>query len=135
MQDLAAGRVNYLCDIVTSAKPQIDGGTVKAIAVLNDTRSAALPNVPTAIEQGFDVKAYTWNAFFLPKGTPEAIVRKLNHAMVEAMKTPAIRDKLEAAGLKLVSEDRATPAYLDGFVRSEIAKWAVLIRASGISID
>ena len=135
MQDLAAGRVDYLCDIVTSAKPQIDGGTVKAIAVLNDTRSAALPNVPTAMEQGFDVKAYTWNAFFLPKGTPEAIVRKLNHAMVEAMKTPAIRDKLEAAGLKLVSEERATPAYLDGFVRSEIAKWAALIRASGISID
>jgi tripartite-type tricarboxylate transporter receptor subunit TctC len=135
MQDLAAGRVDYLCDIVTSAKPQIDGGTVKAIAVLNDTRSAALPNVPTAIEQGFDVKAYTWNAFFLPKGAPEAIVRKLNHAMVEAMKTPAIRDRLEAAGLKLVSEDRATPAYLDGFVRSEIAKWAALIRASGISID
>src|ERR1700742_1960485 len=65
MQDLAAGRVDYLCDIVTSAKPQIDGGTVKAIAVLNDTRSAALPNVPTAIEQGFDVVAYTWNAFFL----------------------------------------------------------------------
>ena len=55
--------------------------------------------------------------------------------MVEAMKTPAIRDRLEAAGLKLVSEDRATPAYLDGFVRSEIAKWAALIRASGISID
>jgi tripartite-type tricarboxylate transporter receptor subunit TctC len=135
MQDLAAGRVDYLCDIVTSAKPQIDGGTVKAVAVLNDTRSAALPNVPTAIEQGFDVKAYTWNAFFLPKGTPEAIVRKLNHAMVEAMKTPAIRDRLEAAGLKLVSEDRATPAYLDGFVPSEIAKWAALIRASGISID
>ena len=135
MQDVAAGRVDYLCDIVTSAKPQIDGGTVKAVAVLNDTRSAALPNVPTAIEQGFDVKAYTWNAFFLPKGTPEAIVRKLNHAMVEAMKTPAIRDRLEAAGLKLVSEDRATPAYLDGFVRSEIAKWAALIRASGISID
>jgi tripartite-type tricarboxylate transporter receptor subunit TctC len=135
MQDLAAGRVDYLCDIVTSAKPQIDGGTVKAVAVLNDTRSAALPDVPTAIEQGFNVKAYTWNAFFLPKGTPEAIVRKLNHAMVEAMKTPAIRDRLEAAGLKLVSEDRATPAYLDGFVRSEIAKWAALIRASGISID
>jgi tripartite-type tricarboxylate transporter receptor subunit TctC len=135
MQDLASGRVDYLCDIVTTAKPQIDGGTVKAIAVLNDTRSAALPDVPTAKEQGFDVKAYTWNAFFLPKGTPPAIVEKLNHAMVEAMKTPAIREKLEASGLKLVSEDRATPAYLDRFVQDEIGKWAVLIKASGISID
>jgi len=93
------------------------------------------PIVPTAIEQGFDVRAYTWNAFLLPKGTPEAIVQKLNHAMVEAMKTPAIREKLDGAGLKLVSEDRAAPAYLDRFIQSEIAKWAVLIKASGISID
>src|SRR6266849_3024334 len=66
---------HYLCDIVTTAKPQIDGGTVKAIAVLNDTRSSALPDVPTAIEQGLDVRAYTWNAFLLPKRTPEAIVQ------------------------------------------------------------
>lgn len=87
------------------------------------------------MEQGFDVKAYTWNGFFLPKGTPPAIVEKLNHAMVEAMKTPAIREKLEASGLRLVSEDRTTPAYLDRFVQDEIAKWAVLIKASGISID
>ena len=135
MQDLASGRVDYLCDIVTTAKPQIDGARVKAIAVLNDSRSAALPDVPTAMEQGYDVKAYTWNAFFLPKGTPEAIVGKLNQAMLETMKTPAVREKLDAVGLKLVSEDRATPAYLDRFVQSEIAKWAALIRASGISID
>jgi tripartite-type tricarboxylate transporter receptor subunit TctC len=135
MQDLASGRVDYLCDIVTTAKPQIDGGTVKAIAVLNDSRSTALPNVPTAMEQGFDVKAYTWNAFFLPKGTPEAIAAKLNHAMVETMKTQAVRDKLDAVGLKLVSEERATPVYLDQFVRSEIDKWAVLIKATGISIE
>ena len=135
MQDLASGRVDYLCDIVTTAKPQIDGGTVKAIAVLNEVRSAALPDVPTAMEQGFDVKAYTWNAFLLPKGTPEPIVAKLNHAMVEAMKTPAVREKLDAVGLKLVSEERATPAYLDQFVRSEIDKWAVLIKATGISIE
>jgi tripartite-type tricarboxylate transporter receptor subunit TctC len=135
MQDLASGRVDYLCDIVTTAKPQIDGGTVKAIAVLDDTRSAALPDVPTAKEQGFDVKAYTWNAFFLPKGTPDAIAGKLNQAMVESMKTQTVREKLDAVGLKLVAEERATPAYLDGFVQSEIAKWAVLIKASGISID
>jgi len=135
MQDLASGRVDYLCDIVTTAKPQIDGGTVKAIAVLDDERSTALPDIPTAKEQGFDVKAYTWNAFFVPKGTPQPIIDKLNHAMVETMRTPSVRDKLAAVGLKLVSEDRATPAYLDSFVKSEITKWSVLIKASGISMD
>src|SRR6201995_2777386 len=76
MQDLASGRVDYLCDIVTSAKPQIDGGTVKAIAGLDDARSAALPNIPTAREQGFDVKAYSWTAFIDPKGTPQPVVDK-----------------------------------------------------------
>ena len=135
MQDLMGGRVDYLCDIITTAKPQIDGGTVKAIAILTKERSPVLNNVRTAIEQGFDVEAYTWNAFFLPRGTPDAIVRKLNHATVEAMKTPAVREKLEGVGLKFVSDDRTTPEYLAKFVQSEIAKWAVPIKASGVSID
>jgi len=134
MQDLMSGRVDYLCDIITNAKPQIDGGTVKAIAILTRQRSPVLPNVPTAIEQGFEVEAYR-NAFSLPKGTPEAIVQRLNHATVEAMKTPAVREKLESAGLKFVAEERTTPDYLGKFVQSEIAKWAVPIKASGISVD
>ena len=135
MQDLMSGRVDYLCDIITTAKPQIDGGAVKAIAILTRERSPVLPDVPTAIEQGFEVEAYTWNAFFLPKATPDPIVQKLNHATVEAMKTPAVREKLESAGLKFVSDDRTTPEYLAKFVQSEIAKWAVPIKASGVSVD
>jgi tripartite-type tricarboxylate transporter receptor subunit TctC len=135
MQDLMSGRVDYLCDIITTAKSQIDAGTVKAIAILTKQRSPVLPNVPTAIEQGFDVEAYTWNAFFLPKGTPDAIVQKLNHATVEAMKTPSVRQTLEKAGLIFVSDDRTTPEYLAKFVQSEIAKWAVPIKAGGISVD
>ena len=135
MQDLMSGRVDYLCDIITTAKPQIDSGAVKAIAILTRERSPVLPTVPTAIEQGFAVEAYTWNAFFLPKGTPEEIVQKLNRATGEAMKTPAVRAKLESAGLKFVSDYRTTPEYLAKFVQSETAKWAVPIKASGISVD
>jgi tripartite-type tricarboxylate transporter receptor subunit TctC len=135
MQDLMSGRVDYLCDIITTAKVQIDGGTVKPIAILTNARSPVLPNVATAIEQGFDVEAYTWNAFFLPKGAPDAIVQKLNWATIEAMKTPAVREKLESAGLVFVSDDRTTPEYLAKFVQSEIAKWAVPIKASGVSVD
>jgi tripartite-type tricarboxylate transporter receptor subunit TctC len=135
MQDLMSGRVDYLCDIITTAKPQIDGGTVKAIAILTKARSPVLPDVPTAIEQGFDVEAYTWNAFFLPRGTPDAIVQKLNHATVEAMNTPSVRQPLESAGLQFVSKDRTTPDYLAKFVQSEITKWAAPIKASGVSVD
>jgi tripartite-type tricarboxylate transporter receptor subunit TctC len=135
MQDLMSGRVDYLCDIITTAKAQIDGDTVKPIAILSKQRSPALPNVPTAIEQGFDVDAYTWNAFFLPKGTPEPIVKKLHDATVEAMTTPAVREKLEAAGLKIAPDDQTSPEYLAKFVQSEIVKWAAPIKASGVSID
>jgi tripartite-type tricarboxylate transporter receptor subunit TctC len=135
MQDLISGRVDYLCDIITSAKAQIDAGTVKAIAILTKARSPALPDLPTAIEQGFAVEAYTWNAFFLPKGTPEAIVKKLHDATVEAMKTPAVREKLESVGLQFVSDDRTTPDYLATFVQSEIVKWAAPIKAGGIRVE
>lgn len=135
MQDLMSGRIDYLCDIVTTAKPQIDGGSVRPIAILTKERSPVLPNVPTAIEQGFNIEAYTWNAFFLPKGTPRAIVEKLNKATIDAMKTPAVREKLESAGLRFVSDDQTTPEYLRKFVTSEIAKWAAPIKSSGITVD
>jgi tripartite-type tricarboxylate transporter receptor subunit TctC len=135
MGDLQGGRIDYLCEIVTTAKPQIDGGTVKAIAIMTKQRSSALPDVPTAIEQGTDLEAYTWNAIFLPKGTPQAIVTKLDHAAIEAIKTPAVRERLEGLGAQVVSEDRATPEYLAEFVKAEIAKWAGPIKASGVTVE
>jgi tripartite-type tricarboxylate transporter receptor subunit TctC len=136
MGDLQAGRIDYLCDVVTTAKAQIDGGTVKAIALMNNVRSPALPNVPTALEQGVPgVEAYTWNAIFLPKNAPEAIVKKLNDATLAAMKSPLVKERLEGLGAQIVAENRATPEYLRGFVKSEIEKWAGPIKASGAMAD
>ena len=134
MQDLIAGRIDYLCEIISTAKPQIDGGNVKALAILTKTRSPVEKNVPTSAEQGLDVQAYTWNAIFLPKGTPEPIVKKLSAAMLEAMHTPTVKERLEGFGAQVVSDDRATPAYLASFVKSEIEKWAAPIKASGVSV-
>jgi tripartite-type tricarboxylate transporter receptor subunit TctC len=135
MQDLQGGRIDYLCEIMSTAKPQIDGGTVKAIAMLTKDRSPALPNVPTATEQGLDVQAYTWNAVFLPKNAPAAIVAKLHDTVLEAMHTPAVKERLGNLGAMIVSDDRATPQYLGGFVKSEIEKWAAPIKASGASVE
>lgn len=136
MQDLEGGRVDYLCDIITTAKPQIDGGTVKGIAILDSKRSPALPNLPTAAEQGTpNLIAYTWNAIFLPKGTPEPIVNKLHDAALAAMHTPAVRNRLEGLGAEIVSDQDATPQHLGEFVKSEIQKWAAPIKASGVSVD
>jgi tripartite-type tricarboxylate transporter receptor subunit TctC len=135
MQDLQGGRIDYMCEVASTAKPQIDGGSVKAIAMLTKQRSPALASVPTAIEQGLNVEAYTWNAIFLPKGAPAAVVAKLHDATLAAMHTPAMKDRLAGIGAVVVSDDRATPEYLAGFVKSEIEKWAAPIRASGASVE
>ena len=136
MQDLLGGRIDFLCDLVNTAKPQIEGGTVKPIAIMTKARSPALPNVPTGLEQGTKgLEAYTWSAIFLPKGAPAAIVKKLNATVLQSMKTPEVRARLEGLGAQVVSDERATPEYLGQFVKSEIEKWAGTIKASGISVE
>jgi tripartite-type tricarboxylate transporter receptor subunit TctC len=98
-------------------------------------RSAVLPNLATTKEQGLDVQAYTWNALYAPKGTPADVVKKLNDAMVAAMDTPAVKDRLQGLGAAIVAKDRRSPDYLAKFTADEIKKWAVPIKASGVSID
>jgi tripartite-type tricarboxylate transporter receptor subunit TctC len=135
MQDLQGGRIDYMTEIVSTAFPQIEGKAVKAIAALAPQRIKNLPDLPTARESGVNVDAYTWNAIFLPNGTPDPVVKKLNAAAVEAMKSPQVREKLEPLGVTVVSEDRMTPAYLGQFVKDEIAKWGKAIKDSGAIVD
>ncbi len=134
LQDVIAGRIDFECEIMTTVKSHIDAGDVKALAILSTTRSPVEPNLPTAVEQGLDAQAHTWNALFLPKGVPPEIVAKLNSAVVQAMKTPSVRGRLQGLGAQMVSDDRATPDYLAGFVKSEIAKWEAPIKASGVTV-
>ena len=135
MQDLVGGRVDFLCEAVSTAKPHIDGGTIKAIAIMTKERSPVLPNVPTTIEQGTDVQAYTWYAVFLPKNAPDAIVKRLNTAGIDAVKSAPVRQRLRELGVQVVADDRMTPQYLGQFLKDEIVKWAVPIRASGVIVD
>ena len=136
MLDLTAGRIDYICNIASTAVPAIEGKTVKALALLATARSPALPGLATADEQGLTgFEAYSWNAVFLPRATPPAIVAKLNAALVAVMDMPAFRDRLKDLGLIVVAPERRTPDYLQKFVASEIDKWAGPIRASGASTD
>jgi len=135
VQDLIAGRIDYQCEQIVTAKPHIDAGSVKGIAMLTKERSPVMPGLPTALEQGFDVETYAWTALFLPRRTPDAIVQTLNKAVVEALHTSAVRTRILELGSVVVSDDRTSPQYLAGFIRSEIDKWAGPIRASGVSID
>src|SRR5262249_47029378 len=113
MQDLQGGRIDYLCEVISTAKPQIDGGTVKPIAIMTKERSSALPNVPTGVEQGTpNLEAYTWNAIFLPKDAPADVVKKLNDATVQAMKTPAVRGRLQGGAGGIGARGAAPPGNL-----------------------
>ena len=135
MQDLIGGRIDFLCEIVSTAKAQVDGGSVRALAIMTTERSPVLPNLPTTREQGLDVQAYTWNALFLPKAAPADIVKKLHDAAVEAMNSPAVKERLEGLGAMIVAKDRQSPEYLGKFVVDEIKKWEAPIKASGVSVE
>ena len=135
MQDLVAGRIDFMCEIITTAKPQVDGGTVRALAIMTTSRSPVLPNLATTREQGLDVQAYTWNALYAPKATPADVIKKLNDAMVAAMTTSTVHDRLQGLGAMIVTKDRSTPAYLGKFTADEIKKWEAPIKTSGVSIE
>jgi tripartite-type tricarboxylate transporter receptor subunit TctC len=132
MGDLLAGRIDYLCNIASTAVPVIENKSVKALATLSRERTPVLPDLATAHEQGLrNFDAYTWNAVFLPKAAPAAIVGKLNAALVQVMNRSAFQDRLQKLGLMVVAPERRSPDYLRQFVESEIDKWAAAIKASG----
>ena len=136
MQDLIGGRLDYMCDTIQTGAAQANGGSVKGIAVMSAKRVPIIPDLPTTGEQGLPgVEATVWNAFFLPKGTPEPIVRKLNQAMRETLEDPVIRKRLENFGLEIVPPEQRTPEYLAKFLPEEIARWGKVIKAAGISAD
>jgi tripartite-type tricarboxylate transporter receptor subunit TctC len=134
--DLLGGRIDYLCNLLSTAVQPIEQKQVKALALLSHERSPVLPGLATAHEQGLtDFDAYSWNAIFLPKATPPDIVAKLNTALVAVMDNRVVREKLEALGLYVVAPQRRSPEYLGKFVDGEIRKWAGPIRASGAIVD
>lgn len=136
MQDLIAGRIDYQCPLLPIATQQIQSGSVKAIALLSRERSRTMPTLPTAREQGLtEVDVSNWSAFFLPKGTPSAIVQKLHDATIATMNAATVRAKLDEMGVDLVAPERRSAEYLRDFVRGEISKWAGPIKASGVNAE
>jgi tripartite-type tricarboxylate transporter receptor subunit TctC len=134
IQDLIGGRIDYMCDTIQTGAPLARQGLAKPIAVLSAKRVAIIPEVPTSGEQGLPgVEASVWNAFFLPKGTPDAIVRKLNAAINQSLENPALRKRLEELGLEIVPPEQRTPEYLAKFLPEDIERWAKPIRAAGIA--
>jgi tripartite-type tricarboxylate transporter receptor subunit TctC len=136
MQDLIAGRLDYMCDTIQTGAAQAKAQTVKGIAVMAARRVPIIADLATTSEQGVEgVEASVWNAFFLPKGTPEPIVRRLNRAMSDTLDNPSVRKRLEDLGLEIVPPERRSPEYLAKFLPQEVERWGAVIRAAGITAD
>ena len=135
-QDLIAGRIDYQCANLSPVLSLVEAHLIKALAVLSGHRSALMPELATAEEQGLTgFEAILWYGLFLPKDTPSAIVEKLNAAVVVTMNTPAVQERMKQIGAELVTPERRSSEYLGEFVVKEIAKWAGPIKASGVTAD
>jgi tripartite-type tricarboxylate transporter receptor subunit TctC len=134
MQDLMGGRIDFVAEQISTALPQIQSNTVKAIATLGLERAPGLEQLPTAQEQGLSgLDCGSWSSLSFPKGTPDEIVRHLAKAVNEAVETPATRERFKGIGVTIPPPERRTPEYLAKFVPSEIERWAAPIKASGAS--
>ncbi|MFC7518119.1 tripartite tricarboxylate transporter substrate binding protein [Herbaspirillum sp. GCM10030257] len=131
--DLMGRQVDMMFDSVSSAKPYIDSGRLKPLAVTTNKRSSVLPNVPTVAEAG--LKGYElngWYAVFVPAKTPQPIVNRLNEELVKALKQPEVKARFTQIGAEPVG---STPAELAQYLKSETAKWAEIVRARNIKAD
>jgi tripartite-type tricarboxylate transporter receptor subunit TctC len=129
MNALVGGQVDYMCDQIVNAAPQVNNGTIKAYAVATSERNPSLPDIPTTIEAGlprFQVQA--WNAIFAPKGTPAPIIAALNAAVIKALDDEAVRKRLLDIGCVIPTPEQRTPEALSALVRSEIAKWTPVLK-------
>jgi tripartite-type tricarboxylate transporter receptor subunit TctC len=136
MQDLIAGRIDFIAEQISTALPQIQGGKVKAIVTLGLDRAPGQEDLPTAEEAGLKgLDCGSWGSFSFPKGTPDAIVRRLADATNEAVESQMVRDRFKQIGVVVPAKERRTPEYLRKFVVTETARWATPIKNSGAVID
>lgn len=134
LTDLLGGQVDLLCDQTTQTVGYIKADKVKTYGVTTPKRLPSLPNIPTLDEQGlkgFDVKV--WHGIYAPKGTPPAVIAKVNAALKAALKDPEIKKRLDESSIDIVSMDKVTSKSLKDQVDSELNKWGPLIRKSKIS--
>lgn len=136
MQDLIAGRIDYMCDTIQSGAVQARAQSVKGVAVMSAKRAKVIAELATTGEQGLaGVEASVWNAFFFPRGTPDPIVQRMNKAMSDMLDNPSVRKRLEDLGLEIVGPERRSAEYLARFLPEEIERWGRVIRAADIRAD
>jgi tripartite-type tricarboxylate transporter receptor subunit TctC len=133
VSDLLGGQVNYMFDSITSARPHIESGKLRALGLTTAKRSKSLPNVPTLAEAGLPgYEVSPWFAVFMPAATPKDIVAKVNAALLEAMKDPDVVKRFETIGAEPVG---STPEEMAQHLARESERWTKLIQERGIKLD
>jgi tripartite-type tricarboxylate transporter receptor subunit TctC len=132
--DLVGGNVDVMFDNLPSAMPQIKGGKLKAFAVTSAQRSTAMPELPTIEEAGKlkGFEASSWFGLLAPAGTPPEVVSRIQQEVAKALATPAIKEKMLAQG---AIPSGNTPQEFAKLIEAEIAKWALVVKASGAKVD
>lgn len=134
MTDLVGGQIAMAFDALPTVLPQVQAGRIRAIGGGMATRARAMPDLPTLQEQGVSgFECYTWNAILAPAGSPPAVVSRLSGAIGRALEDPVVLKRLQDAGVD--PTPGSSPEKLGEFMRSELAKWAPIIRASGAHVD
>ncbi len=130
LADLMAGQVQVLVSAVSTTLPLVQAGKLRPLMMLSDKRSDVLPDVPTASEEGFEgLEMNYWVGFAAPKGTPQAIVNKLNQDINAGLMTPESQKRLKDMAFVPVAN---TPAQAAQLLDAEITRWSALIKQQGI---
>jgi tripartite-type tricarboxylate transporter receptor subunit TctC len=133
MQDLIAGRIDLVFDLVANSLPHVRAGSVKAYAVLAKSRLVTASEIPTVDEAGLpELYVSSWQAIWVPKGTPKNVIGKLNAAVVEALGDPVVRQRLTDIAQEIPPRDEQTPEALGKLQKAEVEKWWPIIKAASI---
>jgi tripartite-type tricarboxylate transporter receptor subunit TctC len=128
-----AGEVDFSIPAYPTSVPHVKAGRLRILAVTGSKRESTVPDVPTVAESGLPGYEFEiWFGLFAPSGTPKAIITRLNQEIVKALAMPDMREKLAQTG---VDAESSTPAQLGQLLRSDVAKWAKIIKAAGIPIN
>jgi tripartite-type tricarboxylate transporter receptor subunit TctC len=131
--DIVGGQVEVLCEATTVLLPLIEAGHVVPLLVMNPTRLPELPDVPTAAEAGLpDLLVSVWAGLLAPAGTPAAIVDRLNTALVEALRSPEMRESLVKLG---ATPNSGSPREFATFLESEVSRWGGVVRAMELKAE
>ncbi|WP_348755322.1 tripartite tricarboxylate transporter substrate binding protein [uncultured Aquincola sp.] len=131
--DLIGGQVDMMFDSITSARPHIESGRLRALGVTTARRSPALPDIPTIAEAGLPgYELSPWFAVFVPAGTPQPVIEKMNAALLAAMQQPEVKARFAAIGAEPIG---STPQQLAAHLKAEMDKWSAVIAQRGIRAD